>query len=124
MLRMLKRKISKNMGLVLSSLLVVTLLLSSVITSYASLDTVNIVPTRVFEKYDSEGGTTYMMDAKSPDGEYLEYKLTGNIAFLHFSSGQLKNQLNDSIGKEVVCKTTGWRVYFLSMYENIHECEF
>jgi len=96
------------------------------IVSVSTLDSVTITPTRVFEKFSGgeDGSTTYMMDAKTPYGEYVEYKLDDNIIFLHFDSGRLKNQLHDNIGNEITCRTTGWRVPFLSMYENIHKCEF
>ncbi len=97
---------------------------TQIVTSLATLDTVSITPTRIFERMHSESGTSYMMDAKTSYGEYVEYKVVDNFVFFHFESGKLKNQLHDHIGEQIECETTGWRVPILSMYENIHKCDF
>ena len=89
--------------IIITSFIIAVLAIKAVV-SVATLDSVTITPTRVFEKFSGgeDGSTTYMMDAKTPYGEYVEYKLDDNIIFLHFDSGRLKNQLHDNIGNEII----------------------
>lgn len=106
--------------LIITTLLILGLLFS-IISGYLNYQEKEIIVKDKYIKNEASGkssrGVYYIVD-----NENNTYKISDLFFIFKFNSTDLYNSLD--ISHKYKIKTTGFRIQFFSMYENINEVEF